>query len=282
MSVSSSHQIKVCLFLSIILFIGFPNSEVAAQISPPGLDDTRIVLFGALGINQSIGKKWFNQSYIGVSRFSDPNNNSILKKQAIDVVEQQTYRQFGKHWQLAFCLSFRGQNMYSDQPPYDDDIPSLRREIRYYLRLFYRHQSGRFSFAYSLRPEWRNFYSPDWSNFYESPKALRYRAKAQAGLTLGNGKNNSIIISNEVLFVQVQQRQEQGDLRWTPVSFSEDRIATYYRHTFKKPSIILDLGMMQQLNFKNSSFVNDFVHFAFDVLFINPFGTGQKRGQTAN
>ncbi|MGC4021686.1 MAG: hypothetical protein QM734_06960 [Cyclobacteriaceae bacterium] len=123
-----------------------------------------------------------------------------------------------------------------------------------------------------FRPEWRNFYSPDWSNFYSSPKALRYRAKAQAGLALGDSKKSSIILANEFLFVEVEQRQSNGGLSWTPYSFSEDRISTYYRHSLKKPAIIVDVGLMQQLNFKNSMLVNDFVHVAFDVIFINPFG----------
>jgi len=261
---------------SILVFAVVTSSTVLAQLSPPGLDDTHVVLWGAVGINQAIGKKWSNQSYIGGSRFSDPNNDAVLKKQAIYVIEQQTYRQFGRNWQLGFCVSVRGQNMYSDDPPYEDATPALRREIRYYLRLFYRHQIGRFSFAYSLRPEWRNFYSPDWSNFYSSPRALRYRAKAQAGLTLGESKSNSIILANEFLFINVEQRQATGNLVWSNLAFSEDRVSTYYRHTFKKPAMVVDIGMMQQLNFKGATVTNDYVHFAFDVIFMNPFGKGHK------
>jgi hypothetical protein len=260
------------VFIVLVVILLFQPNQGVAQISPPGLDNTHVVLFGAVAINQSFGKKWFNQSYIGGSRFSDPNNSQILKKQAIYVIEQQTYRQFGKHWQLALCFSYRGQNMYTDQPPYDYEIPSVRRELRYYLRLFYRHQKGRFSFAYSLRPEWRNFYAPDWSNFYASPKALRYRAKAQAGIAFGSSKSNSFILSNELLYVQQELRQPSGGLTWTSVSLSENRIATYYRHAFKKPAIMLDVGMMQQLNFKNGSFTADYVHFAFDIVFMDPLG----------
>jgi hypothetical protein len=261
---------------SVFVLIVVTGGHLVAQLSPPGLDDTHVVLWGAVGINQAIGKKWSNQSYIGASRFSDPNNDAVFKKQAIYVVEQQTYRQFGKHWQLGFCLSIRGQNMYSDDPPYEDAAPALRREIRYYLRLFYRHQIGRLTFAYSVRPEWRNFYSPDWSNFYSSPRALRYRAKAQAGLALNESKSSSIILANELLFVNVEQRQADGTLVWSNLAFSEDRVSTYYRHTFKKPAMIVDVGVMQQLNFKGMTFNSDFVHFAFDVLFINPFGKGRK------
>lgn len=265
------------LFKSKVILIMCLWANVSiAQLSPPGLDDTHVVLFGAVGLNQTIGKKWFNQSYIGGSRFSDPSNSSILKKPAIFVIEQQTYRQFGKHWQLGFCVSVRGQNMYDDDPPYESNIPSLRREVRYYLRLFYRHQSGRFSFAYSLRPEWRNFYDPDWNNFQPSPKALRYRAKAQAGYAIGHSSRSSLILANEFLFVETEQRLLSGDLSWTPVTVSEDRITTYFRHTFKKPAIIADVGMMQQLNFKGGAILNDFVHFAFDVVFVNPFGSSKK------
>src|SRR5579864_4293760 len=114
----------------LLLAICLIDNSAIAQISPPGLDDTHVVLFGAVAINQPISEKWFNQSYVAGSRFSDPNNNHILKKQAIFVIDQQMYRQFGKHWQLAFCLSYRNQDQYADEPPYDYDIPSSRREMR--------------------------------------------------------------------------------------------------------------------------------------------------------
>jgi len=256
----------------VVLIFVVHSLPITAQLSPPGLDNTNTVLWTALGINQNIGTKWFNQSYIGFSRCSDPNNNALLSKQAIYVVEQQTYRKFGSHWQLGFCLSLRGQNMYSDDPPYESENPALRREIRYYLRLFYRHQYHRFSFAYSLRPEWRNFYNPDWSNYYSSPKALRYRIKGQVGFAVGQSKKGSIILANELLFVQQEQRQPTGDLTWSQLTWTEDRIATYYRYTLPKKRMVVDIGMMQQLNFKNGSFVSNFVHLAFDVLFIDPFG----------
>lgn len=249
-----------------------------AQISPPGLDNTNTVLWGALGINQNIGTKWFNQSYVGLSRCSDPNNSALLSKQAIYVIEQQTYRKFGSHWQLGFCLSLRGQNMYSDDPPYESEDPALRREIRYYLRLFYRHKVNRFSFAYSIRPEWRNFYSPDWSNFYANPKALRYRIKGQAGLSVGPSGKASVILANELLFTQQEQRQPSGDLSWTTITWAEDRISVYYRYPISKQRVVVDVGMMQQLNFSKGTFVDNFVHFAFDILFIDPFGKRSKNG----
>jgi len=259
----------------IVSFLTFA-SECLAQLSPPGLDDTHVVLWGAVGTSQSINEKWSIQSYIGASRFSNPNNSTVLKKQAIYVIDEQVYRSLNKHWQLGACVSFRGQNMYSDEAPYDNAIPALRREMRYYLRLFYRHHTGRFSFAYSLRPEWRNFYSPDWSRFYTSPQMMRYRIKAQASFAFGHSRNSSFVLANELLFIEAQQRQPSGDLKWNSVAWSEDRISTYYRYAFKKKKIMVDLGMMQQLNFNNNKFVNDFVHFAIDAIFIDPFGTRKK------
>lgn len=266
---------KLFFYCYVFFLVAEMPVPLRAQISPPGLDDTHMVLWGVVAIHQSLGEKWFNQSYAGLSRFSDPSNSSVLKRQAIYVVEQQTYRKWGKHWQLGFCLSLRGQNMYTDSPPYDSDIPGIRREIRYYLRLFYRHQLGPFSMAYSLRPEWRNFYDPTWSRFYQSPQAMRYRVKMQAGIPLNKTKSSSFILTNELLFVQAQQRQPNDDLCWTPFAQSEDRICTYFRHTFEKKKIAFDVGIMQQLNFSYGKFLNDFVHFAFDVTFIDPFG-GKK------
>ncbi|MBS1681633.1 MAG: DUF2490 domain-containing protein [Bacteroidetes bacterium] len=265
------------LFLVFSVIYTFGNTTAYAQLSPPGMEDTHFVLWGAIGINQSIGKKWFNQSYIGGARFSQPNNNSILKRQAIYVVEQQTYRKFGQHWSLGLCVSLRGQNMYMDDPPYDNEIPSIRREMRYYLRLFYRHKTGRFSFAYSLRPEWRRFYSPDWSHYYESPQMMRYRAKAHVGISLNPSKTKSFIFMNEFLFVNVQNRQPSGALAWQPLAMSEDRICTYFRQVFTKPAVAVDIGLMQQLNMQNGKFVSDYVHFAFDVILMDPFGKPKQR-----
>lgn len=258
-------------YSSFLIFVLLIHPIAHAQISPPGLDNTNTVLWGSVGIDQNFGKKWFSRTYAGGSRFSDPNNMSLLKKQAIYVIEQQTYRTFNKHWQLGFCISLRGQNMYSEDPPYDSEIPSLRREIRYYMRLYYRHQVGKLSFAYSLRPEWRNFYSPDWSNYYTQPKGLRYRAKAQVSIPLNVEKTNSLIFMNELLFVEKQKRQPNGSLAWTPFALSEDRICVYFRHEFEKEKITFDIGVMQQLNFTKGVLQDDFVHFAFDILFIDPF-----------
>jgi len=250
----------------------FLLSELAsAQISPPGLDDTNVVLWGAVGFNQQLGQKWSVTAYVGGSRESNPNNLSVLHKQAIFVVNQETQYQFNSHWQLSFCSSLRFQNIYKEDAPYLSDDPDLRNEIRYYLRLYYRQTVGKIGLTYSFRPEYRGFYEPDWSTWASRPVELRFRLKIQANVPLNSSKTNQFIIGNEWLSVTDDKRNSEGNLYWSTYAFTEDRVTTYFRHVFKKPSLIVDVGYMHQILVQQGK-IGYIGHFAFDLIFQNPFG----------
>lgn len=261
---------KCAMFFVVLLFSVLFGSSLYAQISPPGMDDTNAVLWGAAAVSQQIGKSWMVSAYAGIARESDPDNWSLLRKQAIFVINQQTRYLLSKKWQLAFCSSLRKQKIYLDTEPYSVDDPSLRNELRYYLRLYYRTNTGRFNLTYSFRPELRNFYDNKWNHWHSSPEELRIRFKVQATLPLNKERSNQMILANEWLSATDEKRNNNGELHWSSYVFTEDRLSMYWRHVFGT-HLIFDLGLMHQLKFADGH-VQYIKQLAFDFIYQNPFG----------
>jgi hypothetical protein len=260
------------LYRQLIVLAGiFYMPFLHAQISPPGMDDTNAVTWGAAGISQQVGKKWAVKVYAGTARESDPDNWSFLHKQAILVVNQETQYRFNKKWQLALCSSLRKQNRYMAEEPYTASDPSLRDELRYYLRLYYRTTAGKFNIAYSLRPELRFFYDNRGNHWSSSPEEFRLRFKIQASMPLNNDKSNQVIVTNEWLGAMDEKRNSEGELRWSRYVFTEDRLTMYWRHVFKNMRLIFDIGIMHQVKFADKQ-VEYIPHLAFDFICLNPFG----------
>lgn len=233
-------------------FAGF--LPAVAQISPPGLDDTRAVVWGAVGLTQNLGAKWQSMVYLGASRESNPTNYSFLSKPAISVIDFSQLYRFNDHWSLSGAVSYRKQNRYNDDPPYEAKNPGIRDERRYYMRLYYRHKIGRIALTYSFRPEFRTYHPS--AILYE----YRFRLKAQAAISLNKTASSQFIIGDEILTV--------AEPRFADYHYTENRATTYFRHTFKRPRLIADAGLMYQLIDKEL-----ITHLAFDLIFIDPFGS---------
>jgi hypothetical protein len=244
------------------LFLAFlgPFLNSFAQISPPGLDDTRASAWGAIGFTQRVGAKWQTSFYIGASRESNPDSYSLLTKPAISVVDINQQYRFNERWQLAACVSYRRQDRYDDDPPYLLNNPGLRDEIRYYMRLYYRQKINRVSFTYSFRPEYRTYFN-HFHQWDPVPYEYRFRLKAQAAIPLNESSSNQLVVGNEILTV--------AQPRFSSYKYTEDRITTYFRHSFSKPRLMADVGFMYQL-LAGEGLIT---HFAFDLIFIDPFGT---------
>lgn len=242
-----------------------------AQISPPGLDGTKTVSWGVVGFSQALNKRLTLTVYGGASRMSDPKSWGLLHKQGIAVYNQEFLYKLSPRWQISVANSFRIQNLYADEAPYEAEDPSYRYELRYYGRLYYRQQFNKVSVSYAFRPEARTFYSPDWEAS-SRPLELRFRLKATASLPINEEKTNVIISGNEFLTaVDEYQSNMPADHHhsWSNYHFTEDRFSIYFRHIFKKSDIIVDLGLMEQ--FKSGDFADPVSYLSFDVLFQNPF-----------
>jgi hypothetical protein len=221
-----------------------------AQLSPPGLEETRAVAWAAIGVTQQTGARWQTTVYLGGSRESKSDNFSLFKRFAIGVLDFNELYRINDHWSVAAAVSFRKQGMYDDELKEED----LRNEIRYYARLYYRHKINRISFAYSFRPEFRTYYAST-----SVPYTYRFRLKAQASIPLDQSGSNQFVLGDEILAL--------AQPKFENYAYSEDRLTTYFRHTFKKPALIFDVGFMYQFLASEGLIT----HFAVDLIFLDPF-----------
>lgn len=260
---------KAILFFSVVVSL----QHSFAQISPPGVDGAKVVGWGAIGINQQLSKRWSVTLYTGGSRQSDPDNLNPVRKASIFVVNQESLYSVNSSWQLAFCTSVRIQDLYTDEKPYDLEDPGIRNELRYYLRLFHKRQGRKIQWVYSFRPEFRTFYTHDWEQ-WSTPLEIRLRLKGQGNIPLNKSKSNQLILANEILSaIDHYQHKTEAHDEWSSYHFTEDRFTNYFRHSFSKPSIIVDAGFMHQfLIDKRNNDVHYTLYLAVDLLIQNPFG----------
>jgi len=256
--------VQICL----LFIIYFPSK---AQISPPGLDGTKIASWGAAGFSQVLNPRWTVIAYLGGARMSDPDNWSPVQKQSIAVYNQEFQYKFSPKWQASLSTSIRYQNKYDEEAPYEPKDPSYRWEVRYYGRLYRKQQLGHFAMNYSFRPEFRTFYSPGWIPA-TMPVELRFRLKAQTSLPINKSKTNFIVSGNEVLTAIDEYSvapPTDHPHNWSAYHFTEDRFSVFFRHVFAKSDVVLDLGLMEQ--FKAGGHFDPVSYLSFDLLFQNPF-----------
>lgn len=255
--------------LSLLFLFSILLHTVIAQISPPGLDGARLAAWGAVGISQNLTPDWSLTAYLGTARMSDPDNWAALKKQSIAVYNHEFQYKFNPRWQAGLGGSIRIQNKYEETPPYESKNESYRWELRYYGRLYHKHQWGQFAMNYSFRPEFRTFYSSDWTAA-STPIELRFRLKAQASLPLNASKTNFIVGGNELLSaVDEFTSPTDGTHSWSDYHFTEDRLSVYFRHFFAKQDLLVDLGVMEQ--FKKGSHFSAVSYVSLDLILQNPF-----------
>jgi hypothetical protein len=246
--------------LSIFFFV--LTISVRAQISPPGLDDTKIAFWSALAVSQKLSHKCNLTFYVGQSRKSDPDNYALLKKQAIYVINQETLFNLGTKYALAVCASYRIQNRYNAEEPYEPTDPAAKNEERYYLRFYAYRNTGKTKWTFSFRPEMRLYYETHHKVWQPTDEELRFRVKGQASFTIGESKK--LIVANEVLSTTDHERNAT-EAHWGSFHFTEDRLSTYYRVTFDH--LITDFGLMHQITFDGDYIV----HLAVDFILTNPF-----------
>ncbi len=272
MNMLHGQQKRYPRFLLPLIFL-FARTLSLCQISPPGLDGANTSSWSALGFNQTYAKRWSTVVYLGFETQSNRATYNAFQNKAISVLNQETSYKLSKQWMLALCTSFRNQNIYDEEAPYALSTPGLRREIRWYGRLFYRRQVGKMALACSFRPEYRLFYTPDWQA-WPSQKQWRFRFKVQGTWPLNKERNLGFVLANEWLLATQQQGQEEGRT-WTPLHFTEDRFTTFLRKHFFEESITADLGCMHQIQHGNQGWTYTF-YVSADLIINNPFGLMKK------
>ncbi len=245
------------------------TGESIGQISPPGLDGAKVVGWAAVGFTQTVSPRWSVTTYAGTSTQSTFANDVFWKKPAISVINQEWAYQFASHWQLVMAGSLRSQSLYEETPPYEPKQPAVRREIRGYARLFFRHQQGsKLNWAHSFRPEYRRFFGPGWQE-WPTPVQIRLRLKSQLSYPLNPAKTTLIIAANEVLTtIDGVNDLPNRPLKWSPYRVSEDRLSMFIRRTLHKPAVNLDAGLMHQFWWDaNAQKIRYTAYLSVDLLF---------------
>lgn len=240
-----------------------------SQISPPGLGKAKTADWFAIGVRQELstihGKGWQSMSYIGIGRKSNPNNYDPLYKPAIMVLNQEFYHQYHSVWQSSFAVSYRRQDEYFDNPPYDQSIPKLQQEFRLYGRFSYIYSTSRIKIVPTIRQEFRQFYAPDFTNVEENFQ-FRTRFRLQLTANLDIKKRHRLIASSEQLFAISKKNSPNS---WTDYSYKESRFLLYYSFSPKTIPFIFNVGYMYDLVGKDNPY--DVHYLAFDIIITNPF-----------
>jgi hypothetical protein len=226
----------------LLLFVCLAGGRATAQISPPGLGRGHTANWVALGISKDLDslKRWNSVSYVGMGRKSNPDNFNPLYKSAILVLNQEFYYRFHKHWQSSLALSYRHQNAYLDNAPFNSEDPRFEQEFRIYGRFSYIYETPRFKMVPTFRQEFRKFYTPAFIPEDERFQ-LRTRLRLQVAFNLDNHKTHRLIVSSEELFSSSRFANAPG---WTSWADRESRFVAYYSLSPKTLPITFDFGYM--------------------------------------
>jgi len=263
-----------------ILFLYLFGDNVFSQISPPGLGKANVAGWFALGIRQELdtiaGKGWQSMSYIGLGRKSNPDNYNPYFKQGILIINQEFYHQFHNDWQYSLALSYRRQNEYSDEPPYESEDPKLKQEFRIYSRISYLFSSSHIKLTPTFRQEFRKFYAPHFKKASENFQ-LRSRFRLQLTVNLDHKKQHRLMVSSEQFFSV--SRQNTSD-KWTGFNYRESRFTLYYSYLPETLPLIFNIGYMNNLVGQKNPYS---VHcFGFDIVIENPFKLQQRKKKASS
>ena len=257
-----------------VLFFCLLVGNAFSQISSPGLGKAHTADWFAFGVRQELDtierKGWQSMSYIGLGRKSNPDNYDPFYKSAILVLNQEFYHQFHNDWQYSFALSYRRQDEYLDNSPYEHDIPKLKQEFRLYSRVSYIFKTSRIKLVPTFRQEFRKFYTPDFQNISEDYQ-FRSRFRLQLTVNLDSKKTHRLIASSEQLFSISKNNTPDT---WTDFNYRESRFSLYYSYSPKTLPFIFSVGYMNNLVGQKNPY--DVHYLAFDIVIENPFKLQQR------
>lgn len=204
-------------------------------------------------------------TYIGLGRKSQPDTYDPLYQPAIFVVNQEFYRQLSTAFQYSVALSYRKQNQYLSEPPYQNASPDTKQEFRAYGRFAYNLQTAKLKFAATFRQEFRKFHSASVEKQQEDLQ-LRSRLKLQLSTYLDPEKQHSLSGSTELLF---GISKEKLPASWTGFAYQETRFTAYYSLAPKATPLVFSVGYMNDLI--GTTKPHSVHYLAFDIVVKNPF-----------
>ena len=250
------------LFSFYLCFIFSVNAF--AQLSPPGLGETKTAFWSAIGVKQKLDEKNSSITYLGMGRISGTEGNDLLEHPSILVLNQEFYHTINSKWKYSYALSYRRQHDY-DEGFKEKVSEDINQEFRIYGRLAYTVNLGRSKWSTTLRQEVRKFYTGNFSQVPEDLQ-LRTRLKTQLLMPLDNDAENSIMGSAEVLFALAHDKKGG----WSGPAYKETRFCLYYCYSPDELPVTFDLGYMNDL-VGYGNHIYDAGYLAVDIIIKNPF-----------
>lgn len=235
-----------------------------AQLSPPGLGETKTAFWSAVGVKQKLSEKNSSTTYVGTGRISGMEESNPFNAPSILVVNEELYHTLSPKWKYSFAISYRREHEY-DEAVGAKEPATIQQEFRIYGRLSHTVKFGSLKWTTTLRQEVRKFYDDDFARLANDLQ-LRTRFKTQLHVPLDRAAHNSFIGSAEALFA-IANDAEKG---WGGMKYKESRFNLYYSYSPESLPVTFDIGYMNDL-IGYGHHVADVSYLAFDIIINDPF-----------
>lgn len=250
--------------------------QAAAQIGAEA-QGGRLTLWTALGIDYKLSSRWASMTDLGYGCHSDPDNTQLFKRQGLNVLTQDFIYHINSHWRVAISGGYWRRNAYQDQAPYNArNFPyEFRNELRPYQRLYYKLNIGQVKITNTFRIDERFYFTQNFHDAWTTPFEFRARYMLDGRRPFTKDKQNWVIVNDEVLTAI----DERAGGSWSDYQLTENRLSLYYRHTFTKQRVDIDLGLMHQYwrERPGASNFNVSCNIMFDVILHDPFRKQQEK-----
>jgi hypothetical protein len=250
--------------LFVLLSSLFFSINALAQLSPPGLGETKTAFWWAIGVSQKLDEKNTSKTYVGTGYISGTEESDPFTMPSIVVLNQEFYHKLSPKWKYSYALSYRRQHEYDEVFDKPEDM-GIKQEFRVYGRLGYSIPVGRLKWTTTLRQEVRKFYTDDFAQVQDGFQ-LRTRLKTQLYLPLGTDAESNLMGSAELLFA-IANDSNQG---WTTPEYKEARFCIYYSYSPNEMPVTFDIGYMNDL-IGNGHDTVDASYLAMDIIIKDPF-----------
>lgn len=237
-----------------------------AQISPPGLSDTRLATWMAIGLDQKVSKdeSWRSTSYVGYGFMSNPEGNyNAFEKPSMLILNEEMKKKLSDHFSITGALSYREQYLYNEEAPYHKADPGLKKEFRLYGKFAYSWIINKTKWNIDFRPEFRRFFLPRY-NADDTRHAFRARFKLKSAIPLTADQTHSLIVSAESLF-QNERTKPDGRSEWSGFFYDDSRFCVYYRYAPDNWPLYAEIGYMNNLAGKDPTYAMH--HIGLDIIF---------------
>lgn len=238
-----------------------------AQISAQGQGGNDVV-WVALGVEQSVGKRWTNKNAIAYSRHSSQKSWNAMQQSGVFTLREEIVYRFSKRVKIAQGF------FYAERNYYDREHPLFLNEIRCYPRIYHEFSYKGISFSQYLRTDLRFFSGPGFTS-YHRPLEIRNRYLMKATFPLDRKGKFFLIGITEFFFATDKEKEYDGSSHYTSYHFTENRSSIYLRRKLETLDAFFDVGVMTQ-TWNDTEVFRETLILQVDLIFINPFSRNNR------